>query len=101
MSRRNGPGMALLADPVRLRIIALLATASRRPSAIARELGLGRPATTRHLKLLRDAGLIVAHRSPIDGRWIVYTISPYRHGAITAWLAGTGIGRPDVMERPD
>jgi DNA-binding transcriptional ArsR family regulator len=99
MPERNGHGIELLADPTRRRIIALLALRPRRPSAIAKEIGLSPPATSRQLKLLRDAGLVRAQRSPIDGRTYRYSIEPQRHGAITAWLAGTGIGVSDPDDR--
>jgi len=38
MPRRNGQGIALLADETRRRIVALLATKPMRPSALALEL---------------------------------------------------------------
>jgi DNA-binding transcriptional ArsR family regulator len=97
MPKRNGPGIELLADPTRRRIIAALAVVPRRPSILATELGLSRPATTRQLKLLRDAGLVRASRSAADGRVRLYVIEPRAHGRITAWLAGTEIGRPVAM----
>ena len=95
MPKRNGHGIELLADPTRRRIIAVLAIRPRRPSAIAKEIGLSRPATSRQLRLLREAGLIRAQRSLIDGRSYRYSIEPRVHGAITAWLAGTGVAVPD------
>jgi DNA-binding transcriptional ArsR family regulator len=98
--RRNGSGIALLADPTRLRLIALVAIRPRRSSALASELGISRPAASRHLKLLSEAGLIEAHRSPIDGRWRTYVIAPSRHGVITAWLAGTEVGMSEDGRHP-
>lgn len=94
MPKRNGAGIALLADPTRRRIIAALALRPRRPSSLAAEIGLSRPATSRQLQLLRDAGLVRASRSRIDGRVLLYTLDPRRHGPITAWLAGTEVGLP-------
>jgi DNA-binding transcriptional ArsR family regulator len=94
MPRRNGAGIELLADPTRRRIIALLAVHPLRPSTIASEVCLSRPAVSRQLRLLRQAGLIVATRSRVDGRAVLYGIHPSRHGSITAWLAGTSVGRP-------
>ena len=94
MPHRRGPGIELLADPTRRRIIALLAIRALRPSTIATELGLSRPATTRQLHLLRDAGLIGSAQSLVDRRALLYSIQPRQHGPITAWLAGTGVGRP-------
>jgi DNA-binding transcriptional ArsR family regulator len=95
VGKRNGTGIALLADETRRRIVALLAVRPRRPSAIAAELGLSRPATSRQLRLLEQAGLIWAFRSRLDGRGFVYSIRPSAQGRIIAWLAGTDVGLPD------
>ena len=97
MPKRNGLGIELLADPTRRRIIAVLAVCPRRPSSLASEIGLSRPATSRQLTLLRDAGLVWASRSAVDGRVRLYRLEPRAHGPITAWLAGTEVGRPVTM----
>ena len=98
MPKRNGTGIDLLADPTRRRIIGLLAVRPHRPSSLAARIGLSRPATTRQLHLLRDAGLVVADRSFVDGRVLLYRINPARNGAITAWLVGTDVGAPYRMQ---
>jgi len=72
-----------------------------RPSRLAAEIGLSRPATTRQLHLLRDAGLVRSNRSMLDGRAILFVIDPRNHGTITAWLAGTEIGRPTTRSDTD
>lgn len=94
MPRRNGAGIELLADPTRRRIIAALALQPRRPSSLAREFGLSRPVVTRQLHILRDAGLVQSGRSLADRRAVLFALEPCRHGVITAWLAGTEVGRP-------
>lgn len=99
--RRNGSGIELLADPTRRRIVAALALRARRPSSLAEEIGLSRPATTRQLHLLRDAGLVRSTRSMADRRGILFTIDWRSHGQITAWLAGTEIGRPSTRTNAD
>jgi DNA-binding transcriptional ArsR family regulator len=104
MPRRNGTGIDLLADPTRRRIIALLALGHRRPSKLAAEIGLSRPATTRQLRLLEKAGLIASRPGYVDRRTVVYFIEPQRLGQITAWLAGTEVGRqfpPTRAEPPN
>lgn len=101
MPRRSGPGIALLADSTRRRIVAALARRPRRPSSLAREIGLSPPATTRQLHLLRDAGLIRSTRSIVDRRAILYAIDPRSHGPITAWLVGTEVGRPTPSAKAD
>ena len=99
MPRRNGRGIELLADPTRRRIIARLAMGPWRPSMLAEELGLGRSATTRQLRLLEQAGLVGSVRSLADGRVVLYSLDRRQHGPITAWLAGTEIALP--TNRPD
>ena len=101
MPKRNGTGIDLLADPTRRRIIGLLAMRPRRPSSLAAEIGRSRPAVTRQLHLLHDAGLIVANRSLVDGRVVLYRINPARQGAIMAWLVGTDIGAPYRLNYTD
>jgi predicted transcriptional regulator len=94
MPKRNGSGIALLADPTRRRIIAAIALRPRKPSSLAVELGLSRPAIARQLHLMADAGLLRSSRFIIDRRSVLYAIEPRMHGPITAWLAGTEIARP-------
>jgi len=92
MTRRTGSGIALLADDTRRMIVALLAIRPRHPSDLALELGLSRPAVSRQLRLLADAGLVRSVRSLTDGRGMVYSLNPSESGRIMAWLAGTGVG---------
>jgi DNA-binding transcriptional ArsR family regulator len=95
MPHRCGSGIALLADPTRRRIIAALAMGPRRPSRLARELELSPQAIARQMRLLEEAGLVVG-----DGRAVLYTINHRRHGAITAWLAGTDVGLAERESGP-
>jgi len=92
MPRRNGTGIALLADPTRRRIMALCAGTARRPSAVARLAGVSRSTATRQLQTLERAGLLKRRRSELDGRGVLYGIEPKRVGPIMAWLAGTTVG---------
>jgi DNA-binding transcriptional ArsR family regulator len=94
MPRRPAVGIELLADPTRRRIVGLLLDHARRPSRIAADIGLSRPATTRQLNLLRGADLIRATYSPIDGRGRLYAVNPTMIRPIAAWLAGVEVGRP-------
>ena len=96
MPKRAARGIELLADPTRRRMIALLALRPHRPTTLAREIGLSRPAISRQLRLLREAGLVERYRSFADRRALIYRIPRERHGVITAWLAGTEVGRPTV-----
>jgi DNA-binding transcriptional ArsR family regulator len=100
MPKRNGQGIDLLADPTRRGIVALIALGVFQPSKIAREMGLSRPATSRQLRILVRAKLVMARRDMIDGRRRNYYLEWRKHGQITAWLAGTEVGRPFPPARP-
>jgi DNA-binding transcriptional ArsR family regulator len=91
MPRRNGTGIALLADPTRRRIIAMCARQPRRPSAVARLLGVSRSTATRQLQLLARAGLVARQPSSLDGRGVLYAVDRKKVGATIAWLAGTEV----------
>jgi DNA-binding transcriptional ArsR family regulator len=98
MPKHNGAGIALLADPTRRRIIQLIAVHPRRPSALAHEVGRSRPAISRQVRILREAGLIRELPVPHDRRGALFGLDPDNLGRIVAWLAGTEIGLSDEMK---
>jgi DNA-binding transcriptional ArsR family regulator len=51
---------AALADPVRREILVLLSTQPRNVSDITGHFDVSRPAVSRHLRVLREAGIVVA-----------------------------------------
>lgn len=66
---------AALADPVRLRLLSLIATSSAGEVCVCdlvEPLGKSQPTVSHHLKVLREAGLIVGTRR---GRWIDYALA--------------------------
>ena len=93
MPRRAAEGIELLADATRRQIVALIAARIRHPSDIASALGLRRPAVSRQLALLVNAGLLRWRRSTIDRRMRVYVIDPAMQEPILAWLAGVDLRR--------
>lgn len=58
---------AALADPTRLRIIALLRAMELSVGEIAQVLGQSQPRVSRHVKILAEAGLIDRHK---EGSWV-------------------------------
>jgi DNA-binding transcriptional ArsR family regulator len=72
-----------LADPTRREIFERLARAPSAVGELASELPVSRPAVSQHLKVLKDAGLVV-HRT--HGTRNVYEIDPNGLGALRAWL---------------
>lgn len=101
MPRRMAEGIELLADPTRRRIVALIAGRVWHPADIAAAIGLSRPAVSRQLSLLSNAGLVRWRWSPIDGRSRDYFIDPAMREPIIAWLAGVDLRRVRPIVRPD
>jgi DNA-binding transcriptional ArsR family regulator len=64
-----------LADPKRILILYALAEKSLNVSDLAETLALPQPTISRHLKMLRDRGLVIAKR---DGQSVFYEIADRR-----------------------
>ena len=72
-----------LGDPTRRAIFERIADRSRAVVEIARELPVSRPAISQHLKVLKNAGLVMDH--PVGTRR-VYSLNPVGVGALRADL---------------
>lgn len=75
--------LAALSDPTRRRIIELLAREEYTAGEIVEEFELSAPAISQHLKLLREAGLVVAR---VEGQRRVYAVNPQGFAELDAWL---------------
>jgi DNA-binding transcriptional ArsR family regulator len=75
--------LAALADPTRRELLALLAGGERPAGELAAEFPVSRPAISRHLRVLREAGLVT---SRTDGKRRLYALeaSPLRE--LDDWL---------------
>ncbi len=101
MPRRAAEGIELMSDPTRRRIVALIAGRVRHPADIADALELSRPAISRQLRLLTEAGLLRWTWSSIDRRSRMYVIDPAMKEAIIAWLAGVDLRNVRPVFRPN
>jgi ArsR family transcriptional regulator len=80
-------GFAALADPTRLRLLNLLATAEEGEVCVCdltAPVGKSQPTVSHHLKLLADAGLVIGDKR---GRWVWYRVVPERVAELRAALA--------------
>jgi ArsR family transcriptional regulator len=78
-------GFAALEDPVRLRLLSLLAAAEEGEVCdLTAPVGKSQPRVSHHLKILADAGLVVGDKR---GRWVWYRIVPERLAQLRATLA--------------
>jgi DNA-binding transcriptional ArsR family regulator len=73
-----------LADPVRRDILALLRRGEQPAGAVVEALALPQPSVSKHLKVLREAGLV---RARIDGPRRLYSLDPAPLVELDAWLA--------------
>jgi DNA-binding transcriptional ArsR family regulator len=76
-------GLTALGDSTRRAIFERLAERPRAVGELARELPVSRPAVSQHLKVLKDAGLVIDQ--PAGARRI-YQLDPDGVGALRAYL---------------
>jgi DNA-binding transcriptional ArsR family regulator len=74
----------VLAEPTRRRILDLLLERPRLVGELTGSLGLSQPGTSKHLRVLREAGLVRV-RQDAQRRW--YELRPEPLAEIDAWLA--------------
>jgi DNA-binding transcriptional ArsR family regulator len=75
--------LTALGDPTRRAIFERLADRPRSVGELASELPVSRPAVSQHLKVLKDAGLVVDRRA---GTRRIYELDPNGVGALRGYL---------------
>ncbi len=75
---------AVLADDTRRRVVELLAPGERTAGELAAEFAVSQPAVSRHLRVLREAGLV---RSEVRGQQRVYSLVTGPLAEVDDWLA--------------
>ncbi len=74
---------AAMAEPHRRQILDLLRDDERSVSELVSRLELGQPGVSKHLKVLREAGLVAVRA---DGKQRVYTLRAAPLAEVDAWL---------------
>ena len=72
-----------LAEPHRRRILDLLLDHPRSVGELVAETGLSQPGTSKHLRVLRDAGLVRAEK---DAQRRVYALNAQALAELIAWV---------------
>jgi DNA-binding transcriptional ArsR family regulator len=80
-----GPALLALGDPTRLAVFERIVQRPRAVRELADELPVTRPAVSQHLRVLKDAGLVVDRA---EGARRIYEVNPAGVEAIRAWLDG-------------
>jgi DNA-binding transcriptional ArsR family regulator len=84
VSSPAGDVIEVLAEPNRRRILDLLKDGERPVGELVDELGLAQPTVSKHLRTLRDAGLVEVR---VDAQRRLYRIRPEPLAELDAWLA--------------
>ena len=74
----------IIAEPNRRAILGLLVSAKQSVGEIERRLRIPQPAVSKHLRVLRDAGLV---ESTVDAQRRLYRLKPEPLEELDAWLA--------------
>ena len=83
--------LAALADPIRRRAVELLAERPRRSGELASELGTTPSAMSKHLRVLRQRGVVTETHPDFDARIRIYTLRSAAMTELRSWL--------DIAER--
>jgi DNA-binding transcriptional ArsR family regulator len=90
---------AVLAEPTRRRILDCLLEGEQPVGELVDRLGLNQPTVSKHLRVLREAGLVTAR---VDAQHRRYRVEPAALAEIDAWLAPyrrLWAGRLDALEK--
>src|SRR5207302_5706978 len=74
----------IIAEPTRRAILSLLVSSQQSVGEIERQLGIPQPAVSKHLRVLRDAGVV---ESTVDAQRRLYRLKPEPLQELDAWLA--------------
>ena len=77
--------LQVLGEPNRLAILELLRDRDRRVGELVGHLGLSQPAVSKHLRVLKDAGMV---ESRTEAQCRIYRIRPEPLSELDDWLAG-------------
>lgn len=90
--------LAALGDPVRREIIEVLLDHPEDAGRLAERFPISRPAVSRHLRVLREAGLV---RSETEAQRRVYHIEPQPFQEAEAWMSRYRSFWNDRLDRLD
>jgi DNA-binding transcriptional ArsR family regulator len=87
-----------LADPLRRQAVELLAMRPHRAGELARLLGVTAPTMSKHLRMLRQGGLVADSHPDFDTRVRVYALRTDAFSALRHWLDDTERGWTEQLD---
>jgi DNA-binding transcriptional ArsR family regulator len=85
---------AAIADPIRRRVLELVRDHELPAGVVAEQFDVSRPAVSRHLRVLREAGLVQERR---QGRLRLYRADPAPLAELRSWLERYWDDRLDAL----
>jgi DNA-binding transcriptional ArsR family regulator len=85
-----------IADPIRRRVLELVRDDELPAGTLAAEFSVSRPAVSRHLRVLREAGLLTERR---DGRQRLYRANLEPLAELREWLDAYWAGRLEALRK--
>jgi DNA-binding transcriptional ArsR family regulator len=89
--------LGALADPVRRGIVDLLADRPHRAGELARELGATPPAISKHMRVLRESGLVAETHPEFDARVRIYSLRSAPMVELRDWIDTAERGWTDQL----
>jgi DNA-binding transcriptional ArsR family regulator len=86
------------ADPTRRRIVEMLGESPRTATQIHHAFPIAAPAVSRHLRVLREAGLIIERGVPDDRRLRLYALAPEPIRELSRWCEQLNQAWQDQLE---
>jgi DNA-binding transcriptional ArsR family regulator len=87
---------AAISDPIRRRVLELVRDRELPAGDLAAQFDVSRPAVSRHLRVLREAGLVHERR---QGRLRLYRANPEPLSELRQWLDDYWTGRLEALKR--
>lgn len=76
-----------LSDPTRLRLIDLIRQGTQCNCEFCEKLNLQPNLISHHLRILKEADLVLIEKDPMDSRWIYYTINQAAYKELREFLS--------------
>jgi DNA-binding transcriptional ArsR family regulator len=87
---------AAIADPIRRRVLELVRDEELTAGTLAAQFAVSRPAVSRHLRVLREAGLIAERRA---GKYRLYRANLEPLAELREWLDDYWAGRLGALRK--
>jgi DNA-binding transcriptional ArsR family regulator len=91
--------LSALADPTRRRVVELLGGGPRRAGELAEGVGMAATTLSRHLRQLRQSGIVEVLMVEDDARGRVYSLRGDRMVALQAWIDQVSAGWSEQLGR--